>query len=228
MIGRAPPTRLSWEAEVALAAAPLFTGELIYVQLVSPLMWFGLSLLPSLDDETLPFWGAAKVAHRPVELWARSADSARGWRCSYHHCFIHRGPLWCPINENNSPLSLFLKADEDLKRKKKKSLQHLSPAKTCQRVALRWGGTQAHIWCSTFAPSLCLHLTTKAEIRERPFNSSFQLGHHFHLNSSVSYHCGRKRKTQQAALNVEWTTHRWSPLARTVFFCYSLRLSWIG
>lgn len=38
MIGRAPQTRLSWEAEVAFASAPLFTGELIYVQLVSPLM----------------------------------------------------------------------------------------------------------------------------------------------------------------------------------------------
>lgn len=37
--------RLSWETGVMLIAAPLFKGELLYVQLVLPLMWFGLSLV---------------------------------------------------------------------------------------------------------------------------------------------------------------------------------------
>lgn len=38
MIGSALAAWLSWETEVVLMAAPLFSGELLYVQLVLPLM----------------------------------------------------------------------------------------------------------------------------------------------------------------------------------------------
>ena len=40
-----------------LAADPLFGGELLYVQLVSPLMRFGLSLFLTLDDKNLSVRG---------------------------------------------------------------------------------------------------------------------------------------------------------------------------
>lgn len=49
---------LSWETEVVFTAAPLFSKELLYVQLVLPLMWFGLSLILTLDNKKkLFFWG---------------------------------------------------------------------------------------------------------------------------------------------------------------------------
>ncbi|CAB1420621.1 unnamed protein product [Pleuronectes platessa] len=48
-----PSGSSSWETEVVLAADPLFSGELLYVQLVLPLMRFGLSLFLTLDDKNL-------------------------------------------------------------------------------------------------------------------------------------------------------------------------------
>lgn len=57
MIGAALAARLSWETEVVLVAAPLFTVELLYVRPVLALMRFGLSLLFILDDKKLSFRG---------------------------------------------------------------------------------------------------------------------------------------------------------------------------